>query len=258
MDLATVKTGLAADGVPADVAAELIEAYQEAKRRYHLGDHRPQEVEGGRFSEAAMRVLQHEAGMPVTPLGQTLPSVDQLVNRLENATQCDDSVRFHIPRILKVVYNIRNKRDVAHLGDGIDPNLQDATLVVACIDWVLAELVRLHHGVSADEAQRIIEDLVRREVPAVQEIDGHPVILSKLQPRDQALLMLYRCGADGASLQDLAGWLRIAGNRRGDLKKRLLRLDNENLVLHHPTSERFHITALGQRDVEDRGLAQPA
>jgi hypothetical protein len=42
------------------------------------------------------------------------------------------------------------------------------------MDWVVAELVRIHHGVTADQAQAIIEDLVTREVPAVQEIDGQP------------------------------------------------------------------------------------
>ena len=135
-------------------------AYVEAKRRYYLGDHRPQEVEGGRFSEAVFRVLQHLTGQPVTPLGKTLPSADQLLNRLQNATSAPDAIRLHIPRTLKLIYDVRNKRDAAHLGDGIDPNLQDATLVIGNMDWVMAELVRLHHGVTADEAQRIIEDLV--------------------------------------------------------------------------------------------------
>ena len=90
------------------------------------------------------------------------------------------------------IYDIRNKRDVAHLGDAIDPNLQDATLVTANMDWVLAEVVRLHHNVSPDQAQAIIHDLVSREVPAIEEIDGQPVILSDLRPRDQASLLLYR------------------------------------------------------------------
>lgn len=33
------------------------------------------------------------------------------------------------------------------------------------------------HGVDADRAQEIIENLVSKEVPAVEEIDGQPVIL---------------------------------------------------------------------------------
>jgi hypothetical protein len=255
VDLSDVRAGFLSGGIPADPVDELLAAYVEAKRRFHLGDHRPQAVEGGRFSEAAFRVLQHISGGKVTPLGKTLPSVDRLLETLESATG-SDSVRLHIPRTLKLIYDVRNKRDVAHLGDGIDPNLQDASLVIANMDWVVAELVRIHHGVTADEAQRIIEDLVTKEVPAVQEIDGQPVILSDLPPRDQALLMLYRAGAGGASIDELASWLRVT--RKDHLQARLGRLDEQKLVLHHPASGRFHITARGVKDVEERRLAQPA
>jgi hypothetical protein len=255
VDLTQVRGGFVTAGIPRQLVDELLEAYVEAKRRYHLSDHRPQEVEGGRFSEAVFRVLQHLAGLSFTPLSKTLPSVDKLLIALENASGQPDSVRLHIPRTLKLIYDIRNKRDAAHLADGIDANLQDATLVIANMDWVVAELVRLHHGVSATEAQRIIEDLVTREVPAVQEIDGQPVILSDLKPRDQALLMLYRAGAQGMKLDELASALRV--DRKDHLKSRLVKLDQDKLVLAHPSTQRYYITSKGSREVETRKLAQP-
>jgi hypothetical protein len=255
VDLDDVRQGFVAGGIPQQLVDELLDAYQEAKRRLHLGDLRPQEVEGGRFAEAAFRVLQHDAGQNVTPVGKQLPSVDKLLVAFENSVGRPDSLRLHIPRTLKLIYDIRNKRDAAHLGDGIDPNLQDATLVVGNMDWVMAELVRLHHAVSADEAQRIIEDLVTKEVPAVQEIDGQPVILADLQARDQALLMLYRAGAAGATLDDLASWLRVT--RKDNLRTRLRAMDGDKLVLHHPKSGRYHITDRGVRHVDKRNLARP-
>jgi hypothetical protein len=250
-----VRGGFVAAGLPDDLVAELLETYAEAKRRYHLGDLRPQEVEGGRFSEAVFRVLQYVCGQEVTPIGKTLPTVDKLLSIFENASEQPDAARIHIPRTLRLIYDVRNKRDAAHLGDQIDPNLQDATLVIANMDWVVAELVRLHHNVSADEAQAIIENLVTKEIPAVEEIDGQPVVLTDLQPRDQALLMLYRAGAAGASLEELADWLRT---RRDHLRDRLGKLDADKRVLSHPRTGRYYITSRGMRDVEKRGLARPA
>jgi hypothetical protein len=255
MDLSQVGQGFVAAGIPQRLVDELLAAYVEAKRRYYLGDHRPQEVEGGRFSEAVFRILQHLCGHTVTPLTTQLPSVDKLLPQYENATAQPDSIRMHIPRTLRVIYDIRNKRNAAHITDGIDPNLQDATLVTSNMDWVMAELVRLNHGVSANEAQAIIEDLVTKEVPAVQEINGQPVINKKLQPRDQAMLMLYRAGAAGASLDELAGWLRAA--RKDHLLTRLKALDKDKLVLWHPKDHRFYITIPGVRYVEEKKLAQP-
>lgn len=259
MDLGQVAQGLAAAGLPKPLVDELLEAYKEAKRRFHLGDHRPNAVEGGRFSEAVFRILQHETTGTYTAIGKTLPKVDTLLTTFANVppSVAGDSIRIHIPRTLRLVYDVRNKRDAAHLGDGIDPNLQDATLVVANIDWVMAELVRLFHKVSADEAQAIIDHLVTREVPAVQEIVGQPVILTDLRPRDQSLLMLYRVGTDaGATLDELTQWLRV--KRKNDLLKRLRALDSQGLVLEHPKTGRFHITDKGARDVERRELAKPA
>lgn len=198
-DLAAIRAGFLADGLPEPVVDELLDTYVETKRRYYLGDHRPQAVEGGRFSEAAFRILQYSTTGTHTPLGRTLPKVPVLLQQLEQsprASTLDDSLRLHIPRTLRLVYDIRNQRDAAHLADNIDPNLQDATLIVNAMDWVMAELVRLHHDVSANQAHAIIGDLVTREVPAIQEISGQPVVLRELQPRDQALLLLYREGTD--------------------------------------------------------------
>jgi hypothetical protein len=52
----------------------------------------------------------------------------------------------------------------------IDPNLQDATFVTSNLDWILAEFVR--HNVPAAEAQRIVDGLVTRSVPAIQDFGG--------------------------------------------------------------------------------------
>jgi hypothetical protein len=79
---------------------------------------------------------------------------------------------------LRVVYDIRNTRDAAHLADNIDPNLQDATLVVSVLDWILAEFVRLHHNVSPDEAQKLVEELVTRVAPVVQDFSGFLKLLN--------------------------------------------------------------------------------
>src|SRR5260370_29736549 len=150
---------------------ELLAAYQEAKRNFYIGGLRLSEVEGGRFCEAAFRVLEQVTTGRFTGLSQKVDT-DGLIIRLANLPRGahPDSVRIHVPRALRVVYDIRNKRDAAHLADGIDPNVQDATLVISNLDWVLAEFVRIYHSVPASEAQKIIENLVTRLVPAIEDL----------------------------------------------------------------------------------------
>ena len=129
--LQQIRNGLAAH-IPGNLVDELLTAYTEAKTNFYLGGLRLSAVEGGRFSEAAFRILQAQTTGKFTPLGQQIKS-DSIILNLSNLTSGShpDSLRLHIPRALRVVYDIRNNRDAAHLADGIDPNLQDATLVSA-------------------------------------------------------------------------------------------------------------------------------
>jgi hypothetical protein len=147
---------------------ELLAAYEHAKDNFHLGGLRLSAVEGGRFCEAAFRMLEQATTTRFTPLNKQLDTT-RIISDLANlpSGQTPDSIRLHIPRMLRVIYDIRNKRDAAHLADGIDPNLQDAALVASNLDWVLGEFVRLYHDVSANEAQKLV-DGVTNEITIIE------------------------------------------------------------------------------------------
>ena len=226
----------------------------EAKRRYYRDDLRPNAVEGGRFSEAVFRILQWATTGAYTPIGTTLPTVDVLLNTLANASGVD-SVRLHIPRTLRLIYDLRNKRNAAHLADGIDPNVQDASLVVHTMDWVLAELVRLYHNVSPTEAHRFITELVSKEVPIIQMFGDFPRILRPLRVSEYCLVLLYWRGADGADIPQLDSWVRP--EMRANLRRSLRSLEEKNLV-HIDGQERVFLTRLGEREVEAKKLVEPA
>ena len=237
---------------------ELLAGYEQAKTNYYLGGLRLSEVEGGRFAEAAFRMLQQETTGNYTPLSRQLTRTDKLIEALENlpSAQYPDAVRIHIPRSLRLVYDIRSKRDAAHLGDGIDPNLQDATLVVAVLDWTLAEFVRLHHNVSADEAQKLVDELVTRAAPVVQDFGGFLKLLNpKLGASDQCLVLLYQRGAGGADYSELEQW--VNPKSRANLRRTLHQLTH-NKALVHRSGDHCVITRSGQLDVERRRLVEPA
>jgi hypothetical protein len=248
-----VRQGFKAAGVPSILVDEVLGAFAEAKRRYYRDDLRPSEIEGGRFSEGVFRILQWTTTQTYVPLGKTLPSVDKLLVTLENA-QGTESVRLHIPRTLRLIYDVRNKRDVAHLADGISPNVQDATLVVRNMEWVLAELVRLFHDVPPAAAHDIIADLVSKDVPLIQVFDGFPRVLQQLKASDHVLVLLYWRGPEGTTLEELNSWVRLA--MRSNLRRTVSGLDSKNLV--HLRDDRYVLTHLGERDVEERRLLEPA
>jgi hypothetical protein len=242
---------------PPELVREVLAAHLEVKANFYLGGLRLSAVEGGRFSESVYRLLEFHAFGGYTPLGSQLDT-DALTKRLANlarGTQ-SDSVRLHIPRALRVIYDIRNNRDTAHLGDGIDPNLQDATLVVALCDWVLAELVRLHHSVDATTAQAIVDDLVSRKAPVIQDFDGFlKVLRTDLSAREMVLVLLYQRGARGATLDELRGWVRP--QMRANLKRTLDAMADERAWTHRD-GQLWFITRTGQQVVDANGWLLPS
>jgi hypothetical protein len=247
-----VRQGLVAAGIPVELVDGVVDAFIEAKRRFYLDDLRPSAIEGARFSEAVFRIMEWATTQTYTPLGKDLPKVPTLIGRLEQAVTAPDSVRFHIPRTLRLIYDIRNKRDVAHLADGINPNYQDATLIVRNMDWVMAELVRLYHNVSPTEAHGIITDLVSKDVPSIQMFDV-PRILKQLKASDHVLVLLYWRGREGATYAELHSWARAP--MRSNLRRTITTLDNKDLI--HLQDDRYVLTHLGERDVEQRKLIDP-
>jgi hypothetical protein len=156
---------------------------------------------------------------------------------------------------LRLVYDIRNKRDAAHLGDGIDPNLQDATLVAGVLDWVLAEFIRLYHNVSADEARKIVDEIVTRVAPVVQDFAGFLKLLNpKLQATDHCLVLLYQRNAGGSTFEEIETWVRPS--MRPNLARTLGALVNAKDFAHFD-GDRYFITRLGQREAERRKLLEP-
>jgi hypothetical protein len=239
---------------PAKLVDELLSAYQDAKHNFFLGGLRLSAVEGGRFCEAALRMLDHLTTGKSTDLGRMLDS-EKLIVALSNytAAQFPHSVRLHIPRAIRVVYDIRNKRDAAHLADDIDPNLQDATLVVSNLDWILAEFIRLYHKVSANEARKIIDGLVTRKVPVIEDFDGFLKVLNpSLQVSGYVLALLYERGSAGATFAELERWVRPS--MRGNLRRTLTKMVDEKSQLHESDAGIFKLTKLGRQEVETRNL----
>jgi hypothetical protein len=238
---------------PDKLVDELLSAYQDAKHNFFLGGLRLSAVEGGRFCEAAMRLLEHLTTGKSTALGRMLDS-EKLIVSLSNYTpaQFGDSIRLHIPRAIRVVYDVRNKRDAAHLADDIDPNLQDATLVISNLDWILAEFIRLYHNVSANEATKIIEGIVTRKVPIIESFDGFLKVLNpSLKVSGYVLVLLYERSDAGASFSELEKWVRPS--MRSNFRRTLNGMVDDAL-LHENDAGTFILTKLGRQEVETRNL----
>ena len=182
--------------IPDDIRNRLKKHYHEIKQNFALQKFEQSELNGGKFCEDVICLLEWHAS-PTHDFMRygTHVNLKQSVHKLENNTCLDDSVRFHIPDILRSIYNIRNRRGVGHTPGDIDSNLMDATVVVACVDWVMAELVRLFHKVSIDEARNVVKSVTTKKIPLIWEVGDIKRVLSPpsgaLSAKDKVLVLLY-------------------------------------------------------------------
>ena len=130
---------------------------------------------------------------------------------------------------IRVLATVRNKRGVGHAGGDVSPNHMDSQFVLAGAKWVLAELVRLFHGLSVQEAGRIVEAVTVREVPIVWDAGRVRRVLRTMSKRDASLLLLLSEHPAALSADTLVRWVEHS-NPTVYRKQVLHRLHTERLV----------------------------
>jgi len=218
--------------LPVELVDALLTAYSEIEANYVYRKWKASELDAGHFVEAARRVIELRLFKKYTPIGKSLPSyTEQELGRCERAVG-DESYRVLIPRILRAIYGIRNKRGVGHLG-AISPNEMDATLILYNVKWVLAEVIRLESGLDPSETQTAIDCVIEREAPLLWKRGAIVRVACKgLAAREQVLLLLYDDSPQsGDDLREQCEYKNPT-----NFRKILMRLHADKLIFLGPDS----------------------
>ena len=241
--------------IPCELGERLETHYHEIKHNYALRKFKSSELEGAQFCEVVYRILEWHVSPTddYTPYGE-MKNFRQSVLKFENDTSLSDAIRFHVPGVLRAIYDIRSKRGVAH-ADEIDPNYMDATFIVAGSDWIMAELVRLLHEVTIDEARALVESLTTKQIPLIWQIGDHKRVISppgkKLEFTDKVLVLLYNAYPKSVSVKDLLKWTEYKNSTR--FKRGILvKLHKSDLLHYDKVTGEVTLSSLGIKVVEDR------
>lgn len=236
--------------VPDPLRRELLATFDEIVTHFRARRWEPSELNGGKFCEVVYTILRgHVDGKYPKKASKPRNMVDAC-KALEQASAFPRSVRIQIPRMLVALYEIRNNRNVGHVGGDVDPNHMDAVSVLGMARWILAELVRVFHGLSVDEAELIVEALTARDVPAIWEVGNtRRVLVPNLSTKDSALLLLY-ASAGRVADTDLISWLEY-GNASRFRTAILKELHRDRLVEYDRKTSTVEISPKGIRHVEE-------
>lgn len=132
------------------------------------------------------------------------------------------------------------------MGGDVNPNKADSTFIVNSVDWVMAELFRVHYQCNLDDAQKIVESIVQRKISLVFELDNlKRILLPKLKQRDQTLILLTASYPNYVTVSDLISWIE-PGNPSSFRKllrdlhsARLIEFDLQKKCLALPTCIKY-------------------
>ncbi|HEY9692317.1 MAG TPA: hypothetical protein V6D15_08940 [Oculatellaceae cyanobacterium] len=215
--------------LPKDILVALLDEYQHIKQQFFLGKFQPTELNAARFSECVLRLIEFLDTGNYTPFGKQL-NTQSIINRVSNNTTLPEGIRFFIPQLIRVLLDIRNKRNVAHVGGEVNPNYSDSLFVSHCADWILVELIRNYHTNSIDAARKIVTSINETKIPVIVEVGNFiRVQNTNLKTDQKTLLILYYKQPDKVSDVDLIRWIKYsnASRYRTDILKLL---DNEALI----------------------------
>lgn len=239
--------------LPTQLRADLVGAFEEIIRNYAEGRWEPAELNGGKLCEAAYSVCKGLADGPL-PAGASKPgNMVAACKALEQAAAVPRSVRIQVPRMIVALYEIRNNRNVGHVGGDVDPNHMDAVCVLQMSKWIMAELIRVLHQMPADDAAELVDALVEREVPLVWKVDHKKRVLDPdLSMKDKALLLLHATAGPVAEA-DLVSWVEHSNPSvfRRDI---LRRAHAAKLIEYDQTARTATISPVGVAYVETRIL----
>jgi hypothetical protein len=219
---------------PKDILVVLIDEYRNIKQQFFLRKFQPAQLNAARFSECILRLIEFLDTGSYTALGKQLDT-QKIINRVANNTGLPEGVRFFIPQLTRVLLDIRNKRNVAHVGGEVDPNYSDSLFVSHSADWILVELIRNYHTGSIDEARKIVESITETRIPVIVEVgDFVRVQNTKLKAHQKTLLILYYKQPDKVSDGDLMKWIRYTNTSR--YRTEILKSLDDEALIHYENS----------------------
>jgi hypothetical protein len=244
--------------IPTTFRKGLIKQYLEIKKLFNERKFEFCCIKVGKFCETLLRFLQNNLTGNYTPFGT---KISNFINECDKFTKTPksagcESLRILIPHSLRFLYSIRSKRGIGHVSGDIDPNEMDSTVCVSLADWIMAELIRIFHGMSIEKAVDLIDSLLTRHIPLVWEVSGKKRVLdTTLHTKEKVIVLLYSDPERNIPVKDLFDWTEYS--RIDHFKAKILNpLHKIKFIEYDKENKIVTLSPTGREEVENKILSK--
>ncbi len=229
----------------------LVSYFSASIQRLEQGDWENSLVKSGKFVEATIKLIWTFAGKPLPKEKKfKVGFYAEKIIKLSSTEISSDGVRLQIPRACIFLYDITSNRGGRHDSDEFAPNEMDAITASGLCSWILAEFVRFCalNRLSPDEAQKIVESVVKRHYPIFEEIEGR-IYVEKNKHKSAircALMILYKKFPERMSRKELS-----AAVMRHEYGKYALKYERLAPFIDSDNSGKILLRSAGRKKVEE-------
>ena len=211
----------------------------------------PSELHGGRLSETVYTILDGHAkksyaSAPAKPAN----FVDECRKLEKNKfLHVPHSFQITIPRMLPALYDVRNNRNVGHVGGDVDPNHMDAVAVLSMSNWIMGELVRVFHSLTTAQAQQLVDALVEVRLPAVWTGDeGVKRVLETSLSMSEQVLLLAAVSMSDVTAEQIVEWTEQS---KQYVMRTIRNLHKKRQLEHTESTDKVRILPPGTKAVQE-------
>jgi hypothetical protein len=205
-----IAASAALSAIPSGLRDPLLKEYGTIVQNFLEQRWLPSELHGGRFSETVYTILDGQAKKSYAAAPAKPPDFVTACRALEKnkLSHVPHSFQILIPRMLPALYDVRNNRNVGHVGGDVDPNHMDAVAVLSMSNWIMGELVRVYHNLTTAQAQQLVDALVEVRLPAVWTgDDGVKRVLETSLKLNEEILLLAAVSMPDVTAEQLIEWI---------------------------------------------------
>ncbi len=226
----------ALSAIPDGLRKPLLREYVEALEAAKTSKWETVGLKAGKLCEIIYTILHgHTSGTFSSKPSKLGNMFDACQGLAHSGSTFPRSVRLQMPRVICAVYELRNNRDIGHVGADVDPNKSDGEFFLQSIKWMIAELVRIFYAVDVDVAAKIVASVTAKSNPTIWSKGNVTRVLDAgLSAKDKTLIILYHAAEamDEGLLRDNVEYKNPTDFRRVVLKllhqRKLIEYDMKN------------------------------
>ena len=241
----------ALSAIPSGLRDPLLKEYRTIVQNFLEQRWLPTELYGGRFSEIVYTILDGQAKGSYASAPSKPPNFPLACKNLENnkLPHVPHSFQITIPRLLPALYDVRNNRNVGHVGGDVDSNHMDAVAVLSMSNWIMGELVRVFHNLTTAEAQQLVDALAEVRLPTIWTgNDGVKRVLQTDLKLNEQIILLTAVTPEVSSKQ-LLEWIEYGDDRY--VLRTIRKLHKDRFLEFNEKADKIVILPPGTKAVEE-------